>query len=74
MKPIMLVVVAAKFLFLANRESSHSLDPPLLLAMNDEGRWMIRNNLTPAKTLPDFRNFIYPDSLQTINPGTVDIR
>jgi hypothetical protein len=34
------------------------LDQSLILAMEDEARWMIANNLTDATTIPDFRKYI----------------
>jgi hypothetical protein len=44
-----------------------------VLAMEDEARWMIANNLTNAKTIPDFGNYISTDSLDAVNPGSVNI-
>ncbi|RPJ53031.1 MAG: hypothetical protein EHJ95_03005, partial [Methanobacteriota archaeon] len=35
-----------------------SLDQSLVLAMEDEARWMIQNNLTNATAVPDFRKYI----------------
>ena len=40
-------------------EFSLTLDQSLVVAMEDEGRWMIANNLTTAKTIPDIRDYIY---------------
>jgi len=51
-----------------------SLDQSLLLAMNDEGRWMIKNNLTTEKTLPYFRDYIYTKGLEVVKPESVNIR
>jgi NitT/TauT family transport system substrate-binding protein len=36
-----------------------SLDQSLVLIMEDEGRWLIANNLTNATSVPDFQNYIY---------------
>lgn len=36
-----------------------SLDQSLVLIMEDEGRWLIANNLTNATNVPDFQNYIY---------------
>ena len=36
----------------------HSLDQSLVLAMEDEARWMIKNNMTNATVVPDFRNYL----------------
>jgi ABC-type nitrate/sulfonate/bicarbonate transport system substrate-binding protein len=53
---------------------SLSLNQALLLAMEDEARWMIENNLTPEREIPDFSGYIYLDGLKGINPEAVNIR
>jgi NitT/TauT family transport system substrate-binding protein len=50
-----------------------SIDQSLVLAMEDEARWMIANNLTNATTVPDFRNYIYTEGLESVKPGSVNI-
>ena len=50
-----------------------SLDQSLVLAMEDEGRWMIRNNLTRERSIPDYRNYIYTKGLEEIKPEAVNI-
>ena len=57
-----------------NHEFTLSLDQSLIIAMNDEGRWMINNNLTTEKTLPYFRDYIYTKGLEEIKPESVNIR
>lgn len=52
---------------------SLSLDQSLILAMEDEARWMINNNLTTEKTMPDFRDYIYTKGLEVVKPGSVNI-
>jgi NitT/TauT family transport system substrate-binding protein len=52
---------------------SLSFDQSLIVAMNDEARWMIGNNLTSQKTVPDFKNYIYVDGLKAVNPSAVNI-
>jgi NitT/TauT family transport system substrate-binding protein len=52
---------------------SLSFDQSLIMAMNDEARWMISNNLTPEKTVPDFKNNIYLDGLKAVSPAAVNI-
>lgn len=52
---------------------SLSLDQSLVTAMEDEGRWMIKNNLTTEKTIPNFRNHIYTKGLEAVNPEAVNI-
>jgi hypothetical protein len=41
--------------------------------MEDEGRWMINNNLTSEKTIPDFRDYIYLKGLDEVKPEAVNI-
>ncbi len=50
-----------------------SLDQSLILAMEDEARWMIKNNLTTEKKIPDFRKYIYTKGLEVVNPDAVNI-
>jgi NitT/TauT family transport system substrate-binding protein len=52
---------------------SLTLDQSLVLAMEDEARWMIANNLTNGTEIPDFREYIYTDGLNTVKPGSVHI-
>jgi NitT/TauT family transport system substrate-binding protein len=52
---------------------SLSLDQSLVTALEDEGRWMINNNLTIEKTLPDFRDDIYTKGLEDVKPEAVNI-
>lgn len=52
---------------------SLSLDQSLITAMEDEGRWMIENNLTTQSAIPDFRDYIYKDGLEAVRPGSVNI-
>jgi NitT/TauT family transport system substrate-binding protein len=52
---------------------SVSLDQGLIAAMEDEARWMIRNNLTSEKHIPDFVNYLYTDGLNAIRPEAVNI-
>jgi ABC-type nitrate/sulfonate/bicarbonate transport system substrate-binding protein len=52
---------------------SLSLDQSLIAAMEDEARWMIKNNLTREKQVPDFMNYIYVDGLKTVKPEAVKI-
>ena len=52
---------------------SLSINQSLILAMEDEARWMISNNLTTEKTVPNFLDFIYADGLKAVKPGAVSI-
>ncbi len=49
------------------------LDQSLIIAMQDEGRWMINNNLTTEKTIPNFRDYIYTKGLEEVKPESVNI-
>jgi len=52
---------------------SLSLDQSLIAAMEDEARWMINNNLTAEKQIPDILDYIYMDSLEAVEPNAVKI-
>jgi len=49
------------------------LDQSLITAMEDEARWMIKNDLTREKQVPDFMNYIYVDGLKALKPEGVKI-
>jgi ABC-type nitrate/sulfonate/bicarbonate transport system substrate-binding protein len=57
----------------AYQQFSLSLDQSLIVAMEDEARWMIGNNLTTQKQVPDFLKFLYVDGLQKVRPTAVNI-
>jgi len=50
-----------------------TLDQSLILAMEDEARWMIANKLTAEKKVPDFLDYIDLDGLKAIKPEAVNI-
>jgi NitT/TauT family transport system substrate-binding protein len=50
-----------------------ALEQSLITAMEDEARWMIKNNLTKEKQVPDFLNYIYTDGLKGVKPEAVNI-
>jgi NitT/TauT family transport system substrate-binding protein len=50
-----------------------SLDQSLILAMEDEARWMIANNLTNATAIPDFTGYLNTSALEEVKPGSVTI-
>jgi ABC-type nitrate/sulfonate/bicarbonate transport system substrate-binding protein len=39
----------------------------------EEAQWMIKNNLTTEKSIPDFVNYIYVDGLKAVKPEAVNI-
>jgi NitT/TauT family transport system substrate-binding protein len=50
-----------------------SLDQSIILAMEDEARWMIENKLTSAQEVPDFLDYIQENALKAIKPQAVNI-
>lgn len=50
-----------------------SLDQSLILALEDESRWAIRNRLTNATKVPNYLNAIYLDGLRAVKPDAVRI-
>ncbi len=50
-----------------------TLDQSLLLAMQDEARWLRNNHLTNATSVPNFLNYIYTDGLEAVKPEAVNI-
>jgi ABC-type nitrate/sulfonate/bicarbonate transport system substrate-binding protein len=50
-----------------------SLDQSLVIAMEDEARWMIINGLTEKSEIPNFTNNISEDALKTLRPERVNI-
>ena len=57
----------------SQNQFSLSLDQSLITAMEDEARWMIKNNLTTEKQVPDFLDYIYEDGLKAVKPEAVNI-
>jgi ABC-type nitrate/sulfonate/bicarbonate transport system substrate-binding protein len=52
---------------------SLSIDQSLVSTLEDEGRWMIKNNLTTKKSIPDFRDYVYLKGLDEVKPDAVNI-
>ena len=52
---------------------SLALNQSLITAMEDEARWMIKNNLTTEKQVPNFLDYICEDALKAIKPEAVNI-
>lgn len=47
------------------------LDQVLLLTLEDETRWAMKNRLTDETAMPDYASFIHVDSLRAIKPQAV---
>jgi sulfonate transport system substrate-binding protein len=50
-----------------------ALDQALVLALEDESRWAIKDGLTGAKKVPNYLDFIYFDGLKLVKPQAVGI-
>ena len=50
-----------------------SLDRLLIITLQDETRWAIKNRLIDDTTMPNYRHFIYDNALRSIRPGTVNL-
>jgi ABC-type nitrate/sulfonate/bicarbonate transport system substrate-binding protein len=47
------------------------LDQKLLLTLEDEARWAIKNKLTDKTAMPDYTSYIHSDSLRSVRPEAV---
>ena len=56
-----------------NHDFSIGLSQSLITSMEDETRWRVGKNLTAAKDVPDFPEYISPDILYRLKPASVTI-
>ncbi|MET3133142.1 NitT/TauT family transport system substrate-binding protein [Oxalobacteraceae bacterium GrIS 1.11] len=49
------------------------LDQGLILALEDEARWAVKNKLTNKTEIPNFLDYIYLDGLEAVMPSAVTI-
>jgi len=49
------------------------LDQGLVLALEDQTRWALKNKLTDRKDMPNYLNHVYLDALQSVAPSAVTI-
>jgi len=49
------------------------LPQALILAMEDQARWRIENELTDAKQIPNYLDYIYLEALEAVKPEAVTI-
>jgi ABC-type nitrate/sulfonate/bicarbonate transport system substrate-binding protein len=56
-----------------DHELTLSLDQSLVVAMEDQARWMIENRLTPINEVPNFMDYIHEHELKKIKPQSVNI-
>lgn len=52
---------------------SVKLDQPLLLALEDQSQWAIKNRFTERTKVPNYLDFIYLDGLLSVKPKSVRI-
>lgn len=50
-----------------------TLDQTLIVNLENQTRWAIKNNLVPGSGMPDYLNFISPQILQSVKPEAVRI-
>ncbi len=50
-----------------------ALKQSLLITLEDSARWMIREKLTDKTTVPNYLDFIYTESLESVMPARVSI-
>jgi NitT/TauT family transport system substrate-binding protein len=50
-----------------------ALDQALLVDLEDQTRWAIKNRLTVRRDMPNYLDFIYMDGLQAVKPAAVRI-
>jgi len=49
------------------------LDQGLILALEDEARWAIKNKLTTRTDMPNYLNYVYLDGMEAVMPAAVTI-
>jgi NitT/TauT family transport system substrate-binding protein len=50
------------------------LDDVVLITLEDETRWAIKNLLTDRTVMPNYRNYIYSDGLKAVAPRAVRLK
>ena len=50
-----------------------ALNQSLLLVLEDETRWAIKNKLTARPDMPNYLNYLYLDGLKTVKPEAVTV-
>jgi NitT/TauT family transport system substrate-binding protein len=56
-----------------DHQYSLALDQSLLIAMEDEARWMIHNNLTASESVPNFLDSVYSGGMESADPDSVTL-
>jgi len=50
-----------------------SLDQSLLVSMEDQARWAIKNKLTDKARVPNYLGYLYPDAMKAVKPEALTI-
>jgi ABC-type nitrate/sulfonate/bicarbonate transport system substrate-binding protein len=50
-----------------------SLEQSFLTTLENQAYWALKGKYGPGKKMPNFLNYIYPEALYEINPGSVTI-
>jgi NitT/TauT family transport system substrate-binding protein len=51
-----------------------TLDQTIVITLEDEARWAIKNKLTKKTLVPDFEKYIYTDALKSVYPNYVKLK
>ncbi len=51
-----------------------SLDQTLLITLEDETRWAMKNKLTDKTAMPNYADYIHVDSLMAVKPEAVKLK
>jgi ABC-type nitrate/sulfonate/bicarbonate transport system substrate-binding protein len=49
------------------------LDQSILISLEDQARWAIKNRLTDAEKVPNYLDYIYSDLLKAVKPEAIKI-
>jgi NitT/TauT family transport system substrate-binding protein len=49
------------------------LEQTLILNLEDQARWMVSGDITNARSVPDFLDFVHTDSLRLVVPDAIRI-
>jgi NitT/TauT family transport system substrate-binding protein len=49
------------------------LDQAMLLSLDDQTRWAIKNGLVERQTVPNYLDYIYFDALQAVQPSAITV-
>ena len=50
-----------------------TLDQSLLVTIEDESRWAIKNRLVESQAMPNYLDFLYADALSSVKPERLRI-